>query len=452
MNQVEMRIVAKQIKQRVSVQEAAAWFGYEYDVDTRNPCPVCENASKSKNTCALYDEGKHWYCYHCADGGDVIDWLACCQDTSKGAAITQLAARLGLSGDVSDFVKYLRERLKDGGGETIKLHHKKALVARSIKRLFWQFYSRSTLTEDAEYILGVHEYMALENRAWYYGTDKIHATLIKHAKYLVTGANKTLVSKIEKRCHTINKSFAQRMHANCSTASIERFGKGACDAFMIGHAPRTYDIKDEQLHDALGLHSDKGHLLISNRTIFPIRDLQGNVIAFAGRRIDEDQGPKYINTKDSLLFNKSRTLYGLYEAAPYIRKHGYVIIVEGYADVIALAAVGIRNVVAPMGTALTEAHADIIARFTREAVTMFDGDDAGTKARRRAHVHLQQTRIRPGHVELPDGQDPDTMVKKIGAIAMLRLIKEERKGPQQTHKHDMYGYSICRERLRRFGR
>lgn len=161
------------------------------------------------------------------------------------------------------------------------------------------------------------------------------------------------------------------------------------------------------------------------RLMIPIRDARGRVIAFGGRILGEGE-PKYLNSPDTPLFDKGRTLYNLDKCSPASRSTGRVIVVEGYMDVIALSQAGFHDVVAPLGTALTEQQIEMLWRMTEKPLLCFDGDSAGQKAAMRAAQRVLPL-LRPGHslqfVTLPDGQDPDDLVRRSGSAAFDTLIQ-----------------------------
>ena len=167
------------------------------------------------------------------------------------------------------------------------------------------------------------------------------------------------------------------------------------------------------------------------RLMLPIEDARGRVIAFGGRILDaaKTDAPKYLNSPDTPLFDKGRTLYNLHRAGPLSRQSGRLIVVEGYMDVIALAAAGIGDAVAPLGTALTERQIEMLWRMVESPVLCFDGDQAGQRAAMRA-VSRALPLLRPAHslsiVRLPAGLDPDDVVKREGAAGMERLLDEAR--------------------------
>lgn len=162
-----------------------------------------------------------------------------------------------------------------------------------------------------------------------------------------------------------------------------------------------------------------------HRIMFPIHDRRGRVIAFGGRALKDD-GPKYLNSPETPLFHKGRELYGLYHARKSQARLDRIIVVEGYMDVVALAQFGFQNSVATLGTATTGDHAELVFRAADEVVYCFDGDSAGRKAAWRA---LESTlpRLRDGRqarfLFLPDGEDPDSMVRSKGAEAFAGLLE-----------------------------
>lgn len=160
------------------------------------------------------------------------------------------------------------------------------------------------------------------------------------------------------------------------------------------------------------------------RLMFPIRDARGRVIAFGGRIIVEGE-PKYLNSPDTPLFDKGRTLFNLDKAGPAARKSGRLIVVEGYMDVIALHQAGIVDAVAPLGTALTENQLALLWRVVDTPMLCFDGDAAGQRAALRAALRALPL-LKPGKslsfLTLPIGQDPDDLVRSSGAEAFERLV------------------------------
>ena len=153
-----------------------------------------------------------------------------------------------------------------------------------------------------------------------------------------------------------------------------------------------------------------------DRIMFPIRNLKGQVIGFGGRVIDKGE-PKYLNSPETILFKKGQTLYGLFEARKFIREKGFVLVCEGYMDVVALAQMGFPNAVATLGTACTDSHIQLLLRHTDRVVFSFDGDSAGRKAAKRAFessIPLLADDKEIRFLFLPSEHDPDSFIREYG--------------------------------------
>lgn len=159
-----------------------------------------------------------------------------------------------------------------------------------------------------------------------------------------------------------------------------------------------------------------------NRLIFSIISSDGKILGFSGRALGDDVQPKYLNSPESLIYQKSDSLLGMQIARPAIREKDQAILVEGNFDSLRLQQEGIRNVVAPLGTALTERQVQSLVRMTRNFVLLFDGDEAGIRAAARALEIFLPLGISPRTVVLPEGEDPDSFVLKKGGEALRDLI------------------------------
>ena len=209
--------------------------------------------------------------------------------------------------------------------------------------------------------------------------------------------------------------------------------------FGIGFAPNGWDnlltsaggdeSKNKLLNDSGMIvqkpEEKKQYDRFRHRIMFPIRDQRGRTIGFGGRVLD-DSTPKYLNSPETTVFHKGRELYGLYEARQALKDIPYLIMVEGYMDVIALAQYGIQNSVATLGTSLTENHLQKLFRYTTEIIFCFDGDDAGRRAAARSlEISLPEMRdgVSAKFLFLPDGEDPDSMVRTLGHDSFLNKIE-----------------------------
>ncbi|WP_454780200.1 DNA primase [Legionella sp. WA2022007384] len=164
-----------------------------------------------------------------------------------------------------------------------------------------------------------------------------------------------------------------------------------------------------------------------NRIMFPIHDRHGRIIGFGGRVLDNEQKPKYLNSPETVIFQKSRELYGLHQILSQQKTIEYIIVVEGYMDVIALAQHGIMNAVATLGTATSTYHIQLLSKHTKSLIFCFDGDNAGRQAAWRAlesslpHLNLG---LDASFMFLPDSHDPDSLVRQEGKENFLNRIKQ----------------------------
>ena len=162
-----------------------------------------------------------------------------------------------------------------------------------------------------------------------------------------------------------------------------------------------------------------------NRLIFPIADMRGRIVAFGGRAMSDDMPAKYLNSPETPVFSKRRTLYNGLTARQAARDGKPLIVVEGYMDVIAMVGAGFEGALAPLGTALTEEHIDMLWRMSPNPILAFDGDEAGRRASDRA-IDLILPQLKPGFsasiLSLPDGLDPDDLIRQRGREAIVELL------------------------------
>jgi DNA primase len=207
--------------------------------------------------------------------------------------------------------------------------------------------------------------------------------------------------------------------------AVERFG--------LGYAPPGWRLLREEAHRhgieddvllAAGIikESDRGeepYDRFRDRLIFPVAELGGRVVAFGGRVLARtDNAPKYLNSPETPIFHKGELLYGLNWSKGAIRREGAALFVEGYMDYVSLAGRGIEHVVAGMGTSLTTPQANLVARYAGKALLLYDSDTAGLRATFRTADALLQAGVHPLVVTLPEGQDPDDVVRRGGAAAL----------------------------------
>ncbi len=227
----------------------------------------------------------------------------------------------------------------------------------------------------------------------------------------------------QQQLETSSKALAYFKGRGVDADTQARFGLGyAPDGFSALRDKLGTDERRMKLLEQVGMFSrnDKGHVYdkFRDRVMFPIHDRRGRTIAFGGRVLDKDDGPKYLNSPETPLFHKGRELYGLWQVRQANSKIERLIVVEGYMDVIALFQHGIQQAVATLGTATTPDHAELLFRNAPDVYFCFDGDAAGRRAAGKA-MESVLPRMKDGRqaffLFLPEGEDPDSLVRHEGA-------------------------------------
>lgn len=284
-----------------------------------------------------------------------------------------------------------------------------------------------------------------------------------------TSSNETKTQKAEmlKACEKAAKFYNLQLKtaqdANKATSALKKrdITDEIIEKFTLGWAPNKYDtlykelskeFKEDILEKAgLILKSNNGGWIdrFRNRIIIPIQNENGEYVAFGARAVDKDQNPKYLNSSDSLIYNKSKILFGLNSAKDSIKSEDSVIIMEGYFDVISAQANGVENAVASCGTAMTAEHVKLLSRYTksRRIFLSFDTDNAGINATKRGSQVIKETLATLGNVKQfdeshisstvdnkyaceirvvspPQGKDPDEFIRSMGGDAFKMFIKE----------------------------
>ena len=233
--------------------------------------------------------------------------------------------------------------------------------------------------------------------------------------------------------------FHSQLHSPIGREGLEYLrgrglSKGIMTRFGLGFAPESWDSlikamsqkgfsKSDLLDAGLAVSNQKGGIYdrFRNRVMFPIIDLRGDVIGFGGRVLG-DATPKYLNSPDSPVFNKSRNLFALNLAKT--TKLGRIVLTEGYMDTISLYQAGFDCAVASLGTALTADHAKLLSRFTKEVVICYDSDTAGVQAANRAIPLLEKTGLKVRVLRVTGAKDPDEFIRKFGPDAFSRLLDQ----------------------------
>ncbi len=225
-----------------------------------------------------------------------------------------------------------------------------------------------------------------------------------------------------RKCYRLSEKAKKYLEGRLSVETINKY--------KLGYCPKTglvawFERNNISVYctNYLGLTgtyaSSDAYQIFKNRIMIPIVHA-GFIIGFGGRTLENDQ-PKYINSRTSLIYQKKSTLFNLYYARSHISKVGYALLVEGYFDVLGLVDKKIGNAVATCGTAFSIEQAFMLKRYTKKVYTLFDGDEAGIAAALKAKVVLKQAGIYGGKILLPAGYDPDTYVKAHGKSALRKL-------------------------------
>lgn len=278
------------------------------------------------------------------------------------------------------------------------------------KRYYNLDFSEAVEKLAGEYGISLEKNTFHDNREIYYKVNKLAANFFY----------KAFTEKA-------NKGYAYMKRREISPAILKKFGIGYADAqwdslykYLLSQGV------DKKIMLELGLVSEskgKYYDKFRNRVIFPIINTSGKVIGFGGRAIDAEDNPKYLNSAESKIFQKKYNLYGLNISRQSVGKEGFIILVEGYMDTIALYQSGIENVAASLGTALTENQAKLIKRYTKDVILSYDADGAGRAAALRGLDILRKEECKVKVLHVTDGKDPDEYIKKNGRQAFLKLVE-----------------------------
>ncbi|MEW9798362.1 DNA primase [Alteromonas sp. CYL-A6] len=244
----------------------------------------------------------------------------------------------------------------------------------------------------------------------------------------------------------VSRFFQQqlRSHPDSQKAIDYLKGRGLSGEIVkqweIGYAPdswdsllKTFGTSADRIRQLLDLKlvnendRKKRYDFFRHRIMFPIRDKRGRVVGFGGRVLENDSGPKYLNSPETRIFHKGQELFGFYQARQQNRHLDKVIVVEGYMDVVALSQYGISIATAALGTATTPEHMQMLMRASGHIICCYDGDRAGREAAWRAlenALPALKDGVRLSFLFLPDGEDPDSMVRKIGKDAFMTLCDD----------------------------
>lgn len=259
--------------------------------------------------------------------------------------------------------------------------------------------------------------------------------------YKVSASKPNVVSKYDKfyKMFDISKKYYQNnINTVYGKSAIEYLNKRNITTDIIKEFEIGLSLNDNSLNKLLlnkgftneelidiGLCGNKDNFMYDifrNRIMFPLYNNDGKTVGFSGRIYNGENENKYVNSKESVIFKKGLLLYNYHKALEYAREKRQIIIVEGFMDVIRLHTIGIKNVVATMGTAITKEHADLIRKLSKNIILCFDGDKAGEKATISALNELEKLDLAPRIIRLEDNLDPDDYIVKKGEKAFLNHL------------------------------
>jgi DNA primase len=316
-------------------------------------CPFHQEKSPSFS---VSPEKGVYYCFGCAEGGDVFSFLMKIEGLSFGEAIRELAGPAGVVVEEREMTPEQRRSLRARAGMREALDE----AAKFFERTLWSPQGS-----------GARAY--LEQRAM--GREAARAARLGYAP----GGWTALLD------HLHRAGIPPELAKEAGLAKERRTGHGHYDAFR-------------------------------DRLIFPIRDERSRVIGFGGRIMSGD-GPKYINSPETPLYQKSNVLYGIETARAAIQRQDRAVLVEGYFDVLSLHQAGFEEAVATCGTALTTTHLERIRRLTRDVVLVMDADEAGSRAAERSLTACLEAGVQAWRVVVPGAKDPDELVREQGPAA-----------------------------------
>lgn len=321
---------------------------------------VCPFHSEKTPSCVVYPDTESFYCFGCGVGGDVISFIMNIENLSYIEAVRLLAQRSGIP---------MPEEARQGDDFTRK---KQRLydMNKSAARFFYANLKTEKGRAGLEYLL---------KRG------------LKPETIKKFGLGVAVDSWNDLKYHLLSEGFSEQELIDGSLISLS------------SKTNKTFDF-------------------FKNRVMFPFFDLRGNIIAFGGRDLSGTDSRKYLNSKETLVFKKTRTLFCLNYAKALASKKKQLLLCEGNLDVITLHQAGFENAVATCGTAITPEHARLMSQYCDEVVICYDSDEAGQKATHKALNTLSEVGIRTRVIKMNGAKDPDEFIQKFGATAFEKLI------------------------------
>ncbi|MBO9129608.1 DNA primase [Bacillus sp. 165] len=356
--------IVEQVRHSVDIVDVISEY-VQLKKQGRNYLGLCPFHGENTPSFSVSPEKQIFHCFGCGAGGNALSFVMQMEGASFVQAVEKLANKTGI---------HVQSYITDSGAVNESNHN-------------------SLMTEAHELLKKYYHHLLLNTQ------DGKHAL-----EYLLNrGFTKELIIKFE-----IGYAAESR---DTATKVLQKRGFKLPVMEEAGLVIRS--DKDGSFYDRF-----------RNRIMFPIANTQGKIIAFSGRTLG-DGSPKYLNSPETPIFNKGRTLYNFHQARLHIRKEQRTVLFEGYADVIAAVHAGIGESIATMGTALTEEQARIIRRNVEEVIICYDGDKAGTEASSKAADMLIAAGCKVRIAMVPEGLDPDEYVRKLGPEKFKQEVIEQ---------------------------
>lgn len=321
---------------------------------------LCPFHSEKTPSCVVYPDTDSFHCFGCGTGGDVITFIMKIENLSFIEAVKLLAQKSGIT-------------MPEDAGFDDSISVKKQRLYKMNKAAAKYFYSNLRTEKGRkglEYLLGRG---------------------LKPETIKKFGLGVAIDSWNGLKYHMLGEGFSEQELIDASLITVSGKGKGTFDFFM-------------------------------NRAMFPFFDLQGNIIAFGGRTLSDSDNRKYLNSKETPVFKKNRTLFCLNYAKAEASKKKQILLCEGNMDVISLHQAGFENAVATCGTAITPEHARLMSQYCSEVIICYDSDAAGQKATQKALNILSDAGISAKVIKMQGAKDPDEFIGKFGPAAFQNLI------------------------------
>ncbi|OGS07868.1 MAG: DNA primase [Elusimicrobia bacterium RIFOXYA12_FULL_51_18] len=346
--------VADSIREKLDIVDVVQDYIPSLRRTGRNYKAVCPFHNEKTPSFTVSQDKQMFYCFGCNEGGDMFTFVMKIEGLTFVETLKKLSHKAGIPWAETEYHQLSAK-------EKERLDLKKVLTAAA------EFYKKLLFSSNGEKV------------RLYLGGRKINKATVEHFGLGFAPGEPSLTAELERQ------KFSKELIVTAGLAGVRDNGS-VTDYFR-------------------------------NRVMFPIRNSTGDVIAFGGRALDDGQQPKYLNSPETPLFSKRRTLYGIHEALPQIRKEGRILILEGYMDVIAAHQHGVTFAVAPLGTALSAEHAAFIKRYSKDTILMFDADEAGINASVRASDIFMEAGMYVKVADLGESLDPDEYLNEYGREA-----------------------------------